>query len=75
MVERVNIYIWDDVDNLTGNWHNGGAFVAVASTLEAAREAAPAGCSVKTAEPTAQYTLADSGEAPRAFVFQDAGCC
>lgn len=70
----MNIYIWENVGKLTDEYHDGGAFVAIAPTLDAAREASPIGCSARTDEPTAQYTLADS-EAPRSFVFPDSGCC
>ncbi len=70
-------YVFDDVKKLTTNWHDEGGAVAVAATLDRARElinARALGGGILTAEPDAEYDVSD--EVPElAWVFPNAGCC
>ena len=68
------MFIWENVDHLTDNYHSGGGLAVVAATLERARELAPQGSSARTEAPDHVYMLAEPAE-ERALVFPDAGCC
>lgn len=73
------IFIWEDVKNLTGRYHDGGGLVIVAESLDKARAAylrdeGKTDCSALTVPPNRVITCADH-ESPSVFVFPDAGCC
>jgi hypothetical protein len=70
------VYIWKRRDNMTTSYHSAGGAVAVAPTVERARELLrrDADCPDLDTEPDIIYpvpeTAAEFGEA-----FPDAGCC
>ena len=67
----MNIYIWRRVKKLTDRYHEEGGVVAVAATLEGARNIV----GKPLPEPDFVYVLADP-EAPEVVVvFPDSGCC
>ena len=73
----MNIYIWEYVEGLTENYHDGGGLLIVDESLEAARE------QFKIAYPDQQCECLTSGpdhiwptEADSICIrFRDAGCC
>ena len=81
----MKIFIWDDVADLTINYHSGGGVAVIAPSLERARELLPSPrdhdakvetfkrCEAHDKEPTAVYEI--QADAERVFVFPDAGCC
>lgn len=78
----MNIYIWQRIDQATGNYHSEGGVVVFAETEERARELANAkrsddieyDCHIKTEEmPDHVRPCADGPE--QVFIFPDAGCC
>ena len=83
----MNLYIWENVYELTGKYHCSGSAVVVAGTLERAREILTEisdklrGCGRDydppewvNEEPVALFALkANQGESVR--IFKDAGCC
>ncbi len=76
--ESMNIYIWNCIEYVSNNYHNGGGCVVVAASLEEARTLLPKSsegpCEALTKEPDAVYPLANAEERCM-FVFPDAGCC
>jgi hypothetical protein len=70
----MKIYIWQRVNGVSTSYHDDGGFVAVAESLEAAREMSLDGCAARTSPPDAEYELTDRVDATW-FVFPDAGCC
>lgn len=76
----MKLFIWNNVDPITSNWHSGGGIAVIAETLERAREIINekthdlehAPCSALTDEPD----LVRECEGPEIIMlFQDAGCC
>jgi protein-L-isoaspartate O-methyltransferase len=72
------IYVFQNVEKLTDNWHSGGGLVIVANGPEHARELIAGDKSIQL---TTQdwfdckvYPL-NGHHNPAVFVFQDAGCC
>jgi hypothetical protein len=80
----VNVYIWEDLDELTTNWHSDGGLVVVADDLEMARHLMrnkgegwwplPDGCEAFNKDPDRTIPCADT-EPVAVFVFPNAGCC
>ncbi len=71
-------FVFANVVKLTTSYHSYGGAVAVAVSLDKARElilaAGADGGGITTAEPTAEYSVSD--DAPEAgWCFPDAGCC
>lgn len=76
----MNVYVWQRLKRVSGNWHSEGGVVAVAGSLDEARELARTEMSdveepdIFAAQPDASYVI-DGNPMPRVFVFPDAGCC
>jgi hypothetical protein len=70
------VFIWKRRDNMTMSYHPEGGAVAVATTLERARELLKAdeGSEALTTEPDIIYPLPETA-AEYGEVFPDAGCC
>jgi len=71
----MNVYIWDNIDGLTSNYHSDGGLVIVASTIEAAQVQATAEGLPTLPNPTRVLKCASKKEDPQVFVFPNAGCC
>lgn len=60
----MKIFIWENVEHLTTNWHNGGGLTVVAESLDAAREllraSVPEKCEAFTKDPNKTYDLFSS---------------
>ncbi len=71
------IFIWENVDEVSEQWHCDGGVVVVAESEDRARKIANEkdGCNIRPDEKfTAVYQLsADVEEA--VYIFPDAGCC
>lgn len=76
----MRMFIWESVDGLTDNWHDGGAAVVVAPDLERARERLratarkPEACEAFTTDPDRVFDLSGT-PAEEVFIFANAGCC
>ncbi len=76
----MNLYIWPDATYLTDNYHSGGGVIAIAPTLERAREIITSAIyydgksnpsSVLTTDPIVITELTKE----YCMIFPDAGCC
>lgn len=73
----MNIYIFEEIENLTGNYHRGGGATVVANDLAEAEALLRAAGSSPTEEELGKarwHALASDAE-PVAYIFPDAGCC
>lgn len=75
----MNIYIWENVSNLTYRYHDEGGLVIIAKDLDQARtmyraQGGEVNCTALTQKPTRVIACAGE-ETPTVFVFPDAGCC
>jgi hypothetical protein len=71
----MKLFVWSNVERVTGSYHDGGGVAAIAETLERARELlvkqAPE-CEALTADPD----LVRDCDGPEYLeIFPDAGCC
>ena len=72
-------FVWEYVDGITSNYHDGGGVLVIAENLVAAREALGKEGGVKptsevfTQEPSWCFGVVESE--PKVFIFADAGCC
>lgn len=69
----MHIYIWENVRNLTDNYHSGGGCAVIAKTLEEARKLLPANCTASTEGP--DFSAPVEARESKAFIFPDSGCC
>jgi hypothetical protein len=75
----MNIYIFERIENVSGNYHKEGGLVIIASSIEHAKEVISVD---KNICPTDEewdavqfFHLKDREEKPRYWVMPDAGCC
>ncbi len=74
----MNIYIFQNIEQLTGYYHSGGGLVVIAPNLDAAIGLAMSDgvtFSDREIEHVITHALADANTEPRVFIFPDAGCC
>jgi len=87
MKKEVKLFIWQMLNKVSNNYHEGGGLVVIAESLERAVELAEApqpkrylsdemelGVVVVNDEPTRIIDCAAT-EAEGVFIFPDAGCC
>lgn len=73
------MYVWQYVEGLTCNYHDGGGALVIAESLEFARrllqetDGVSTSCGALTEEPTYSASVEEEGD--RVFIFPDAGCC
>lgn len=75
----MNLYIWPKATYLTDNYHDGGGVIAIAPTLDRAREIItsanysdrPLSSSVLITDPIVITELTEE----YCMIFPDAGCC
>lgn len=69
------LFIWQDAQSITDNWHSGGSVVVIAPDEARARELANAveNCNIDESEMPEKVGNIESGE--RVWIFPDAGCC
>jgi len=72
------MYVWENVSELTNNYHDGGGVMVIADSMEAARElliknGVPKGCGAMKEQP--DYSASVGSDEDKVFIFQDAGCC
>lgn len=72
----MNVYIWNNVEQASGNSHSDGGVVVFADSLEEARTIANAeeGCSITDEEQPDETRPCADGE-KRVFIMPNAGCC
>lgn len=72
----VNLYIWEDVDPISSNYHDGGGLAIIAANLDRARELWAEqgyGDGATKGAPDHAFTVGKADE--RVIRFPDAGCC
>lgn len=72
----MKIFIFEDVEKCSDNYHEGGGVVVIADDEDRARDVANSihGCHIQPDEkPVASYDVATDEE--KVFIFPDAGCC
>ena len=72
------MFVWENVSDLTGNYHDGGGVVVIADNMDVAREllvknGARKGCEVFKLDP--DYSASVEADEDKVFIFPDAGCC
>jgi hypothetical protein len=71
------MFVWQYVEGLTNNYHDGGGTLVIADDLGSARELlkkeVPQGSSVFKDDPS--YMAPVMSEEDKVFIFPDAGCC
>lgn len=72
------MFVWENVSDLTCNYHDGGGVVVIADNMEVAREllekhGARKGCEAFTGNP--DYSASVEADEDKVFIFPDAGCC
>lgn len=72
----MNVYIWQDVECCSANWHSDGGVVVFAPTEIEARALANAqrGCAIRDNEHPAAVREVVGGD-PAVYIFPNAGCC
>jgi len=72
----MKVFVWERIDNATGNYHSAGGLVVFAENEERARELANAesGCELKPEEAPDEVRDVAGGE-EKVFIMPDAGCC
>lgn len=73
----MKIFIWENVDKCSDNYHEDGGVVVVAEDETAARALANerAGCAIRPDEPVSAEFLLDGVTDTAVYIFPDAGCC
>ena len=73
----MTIFIWNNVGNLTDNYHDDGGLVVIAASLDAAKvqieNACQKGCTALKDTPDFQASVEANEE--KIFMFPNAGCC
>lgn len=75
----MQLFVWQDVSDLTSNYHDNGGVLAIADSLERARQIilefpdVGSKCEVMLQDPDFTAFVTDSEE--KVMVFPDAGCC
>lgn len=72
----MNVFIWQQVEQCSLNYHAEGGVVVFAATEERARALANAveGCAIRADELPTEVRGVNAGD-ERVFIFPDAGCC
>ena len=74
----MNMYVWEDIQELTDNYHSDGGLVVLASSEARARELAiERGVKFGQNDVPDVYPLCacSATEEERVYLFPDAGCC
>lgn len=73
------MFVWENVCELTNNYHDGGGVVIVANDLESARqllkESIPLNSKCNALKVDPDYVTSVTAEKDEIFIFPDAGCC
>lgn len=69
----MKIFIWQEVEHLTDNWHHEGGLVIIAESFERACSLAPNQCIPTESGPDFVADIVSDEE--KVFIFPNAGCC
>lgn len=73
------MYVWENVNELTDNYHDGGGLVIISNDLESARElltkSIPLKSKCQALKVDPSYVTSVTAEKDEIFIFPDAGCC
>lgn len=76
---QMQIFIFESISQVSGNYHSGGGLVIIAENKEKAIELIATDKDIqpdeKEWEAVETYKLADTDIKPKYFVMPDAGCC
>ena len=72
----MRVYIWEEIEKCTDNYHSEGGVVVFAKSLKRARELANAisGCKISEGEKP-DHSRGVSGGKEDVYIFPNAGCC
>ena len=72
----MKVFIWENVEKCSDNYHSDGGVVVIAETEERAREIAnlEPGCNIQNDEEVS-YVVGTYSKKEKVFIFPDAGCC
>jgi Cft2 family RNA processing exonuclease len=73
----MRMFVWEYVDGITCNWHDGGGVVVIAKDVDRARELLMATDGVSRTEFTDEpdFSTSVGTRKEKVFIFPDAGCC
>lgn len=73
------MYVWESVNELTNNYHDGGGLVIISNDLESARELLKQSISLKSKcealKVDPDYVTSVTAEKDKIFIFPNEGCC
>lgn len=64
----MKIFIWNNIDDLTGNYHSSGAAIVIEENIEKAKQKLG-----KNEEP--DYVFEIQAQEPMIEIYPNAGCC
>lgn len=73
----MRMFVWEYVDGVTPNYHDGGGVVVIAEDVERARKLLLEDGGVQRSEFTDEpdYSTSVGTRKEKVFIFPDAGCC
>jgi hypothetical protein len=72
----MKVFVWEDISNLTDNYHSDGGLIVFAETAERAIELAiEHGVSFHESELTANDVRIVEGGEEKVYIMPNAGCC
>lgn len=74
----MKVFVWENVEQVSNNWHSDGGVVVFANDESRAREIANStpGCNIKDNEvPSDIRDLRGSKNKEAVYIFPNAGCC
>ena len=67
----MRMFVWEYLEGITHNYHDGGGVVAIAKDLERAQQLVGKPAKGKAAD----YSTSVGTTKEKVFIFPDAGCC
>lgn len=73
----MNVYIWNEVEQCSDNYHSKGGVVVISESESEARSLANSkdGCNIAQNELPDEVIACDSATSKKVFIFPNAGCC
>jgi hypothetical protein len=72
----MKVFVWEDISNLTDNYHSDGGLIVFAETVERAIEMAiEQGVTFHESELTADDVRIVGGGEEKVYIMPNAGCC
>jgi len=71
----MKVFIWEDLDEVSDNYHTGGGLVIIAESLDDAVAIVADKKHIKIDKPPTRIIGCADTEEKKVYVFPDAGCC